>query len=150
MNKDFLRANVDERPQMIVLGICLLFLLIFGFILYLFFLHRISLTSMIVSSLVFSLIYIPRFKILWKLKNKDTIKVDENSLSINNQKFLFDDILDFIIQKKKPQVVFFINNSMVVFNEATFILHTKNGDIFFTVIGEEKINLLSEFLKKVI
>ena len=78
MSKDFLRANVDERPQMIVLGICLLFLLIFGFILYLFFLHRISLTSMIVSSLVFSLIYIPRFKILWKLKNKDTIKVDEN------------------------------------------------------------------------
>ena len=61
---------------------------------------------------------------------------------------MFDQIKDFRIQKKKPQVVFFMNNSMVVFQEAEFhILLNNNYQVDFTAIGTEKINLLTEFLK---
>lgn len=147
MNNKF-KPNTDERPIMIVIGIITLYILIAGFISYLYCLHRIQFIPAIISIGIFTAIYLPRLLIINKLKNKDSIKINENSITINKQTILFDQIKDFRVQKKKPQVVFFMNNSMVVFQEAEFhILLNNNYQVDFTAIGTEKINLLTEFLK---
>ena len=72
--KEILKANIDERPSMIIVGVISLFAIIGGFILYLFFLHRISLLVTIMSSIILILIYFPRFLIIKKLKTKPTLK----------------------------------------------------------------------------
>ena len=145
--KEILKANIDECPSMIIIGIIALFAIIDGFILYLFFLHRISLLSTIISSIVLILIYIPRFLIIKKLKTKDEIKIIDDFILINGVGINFDDIIDFRLHEKKPQVVFFINNKMIVFQECTFRLKLKTEELTFTVIGSEKIKLLKEFLE---
>ncbi len=145
--KEILKANIDECPSMIIIGIIALFAIIDGFILYLFFLHRISLLSTIISSIVLILIYIPRFLIIKKLKTKDEIKIIDDFILINGVGINFDDIIDFRLHEKKPQVVFFINNKMIVFQECTFRLKLETEELTFTVIGSEKIKLLKEFLE---
>lgn len=148
--KEYLKANIDENPNMIIMGILCLYLLIAGFIAYLYFLHRITLLPSIVSIIIFSIIYIPRFLIIKKLNNKDKIEIIDDYIMINGIGINFEDIKDFKVQEFKPQVVFFLNNKMIVFNEAKFHLKLTKEQISFTVIGAEKINLLKEFLSKVI
>lgn len=148
--KEFLKSNIDERPSMIILGILSLYFLITGFILYLYFLHRIPTIPAVISILAISIIYIPRFLIIKKLNNKDKIEIIDNYIMINGVGINFDDISDFQVKEKKPQVVFFINNKMIVFKEATFYLRLEKEQISFSVIGTEKIRLLNELLHKVV
>lgn len=146
----FLKANKDERPEMIILGILAFYFLVLGFIFYLFFLHRLSVLLTVILSLGLTLIYIPRFLIIKKLKTKDEVKIIDDYIMINGVGINFSDIKDFKVQEMKPQVVFFLNNKMIVFNEAIFYLRLSKEQTFFTVIGSEKISLLKEFLAKVI
>lgn len=148
--KEFLKSNIDERPSMIILGILSLYFLITGFIIYLYFLDRIPTIPAVISILAISTIYIPRFLIIKKLNNKDKIEIIDNYIMINSVGINFDDISDFQVKEEKPQVVFFINNKMIVFKEATFYLRLEKEQISFSVIGTEKIRLLNELLHKVV
>lgn len=145
--KEILKANIDERPSMIIVGVISLFAIIGGFIWYLFFLHRISFLVMIIASVIFILIYIPRFLIIKKIQKKDVIKIIDDFILVNGVGINFDDIIDFRVQEKKTQVIFFINNKMIVFKECTFRLKLKTEELSFNVIGSEKIKLLKEFLE---
>ncbi len=148
--KEYLKANIDENPNMIIMGILCLYLLIAGFIAYLYFLHRITLLATIISIIIFSIIYIPRFLIIKKLNNKDKIEIIDDYIMINGIGINFEDIKDFKVQEFKPQVVFFLNNKMIVFNEAKFHLKLTKEQFSFMVIGSKKIELLKEFLAKII
>ncbi len=144
--KEKFKPNIDERPIMIVIGVLGFYLVVEFFAIYLFFLHRINITTMIISTIVFMLVYLPRFLILYKLKNKDKIQIIDDFIMINNVGVALADIKDFRVEAEKPQVVFFINNKMIVFQQAKFYLKLQNGTTTFTVIGGEKIKLLEEFL----
>lgn len=145
--KDKFKPNIDERKGMIVLGVIALYLLVEIFVAYLYLLHRINVGSAIVSTVIFTLIYMPRFLIISKLNRADKIQIIEDFIMINDVGIAFSDILDFRVETEKPQVVFFLNNKMIVFQRAKFILKLKNGAVGFYVVGSEKIKLLSEFLK---
>lgn len=142
--------NADENPIMIVLGILCLYFLVVVFIIYLSLLHRISTPAAVASTIIFSVIYIPRFWILKKLKSKDIIKISENSIQINNIEVGFSEIEAYWVEEKKPQVIFFLNSKMVIFQEAIFHLKLTNGGISFNAIGSEKISLLKSFLDELI
>lgn len=144
------RPTTNEEPSMIILGIIIFYVLIVGFVLYLFFLHRISLIPTIISILLFSLIYLPRLLIIKKIIKKDIIKIVETGININNKLTYFEQIQDFKVEEKKPAVVFFMNNSMVVYAEAKFHLKTNHGQLSFTAIGTEKIQLLKEFFNQLL
>ena len=148
--KKIFKPTTDERPIMIVMGILALYLLIVGFILYLFFLHRITLHPTIIGVIICTLIYLPRLLIIKKLAHKDIIKIVDNGININNQLIPFSQIQDFRVEEKKPAVVFFMNNSMVCYYEAKFHLKLNNGQISFSAIGSEKIQLLKEFLTQLL
>lgn len=148
--REIFKPSTDERPIMIVMGILALYLLVVGFILYLFFLHRITIIPTIISTMIFTLIYLPRLLIIKKLAHKDIIKIVDNGININNQLIIFSQILDFRVEEKKPAVVFFMNNSMVCYYEAKFHLKLNNGQISFSAIGSEKIQLLKEFLTQLL
>ena len=51
-------VNTEERPQMIILGVLTLYFLICGFILYLYFLHRITFLVTLVVCILFTIIII--------------------------------------------------------------------------------------------
>lgn len=142
--------NTDESPMMIVLGIVGFYLLVIVFILYLYFLHRISLLASLIGVVLFSLIYLPRFMILKKLKYKDVIKILDNSIQINDINVKFSEIEDYRVEEKKPQVIFFMNSKMVLFQEAVFHLKLINGEITFNAIGSEKIKLLKSFFDELL
>ena len=148
--KEIFKPTTDERPIMIVMGILALYLLVVGFILYLFFLHRITLIPTIFNVILFTLIYLPRLIIIKKLAYKDIIKIIDNGININNQLIPFSQIKDFRVEEKKPAVVFFMNNSMVCYYEAKFYLKLNNGQVSFSAIGSEKIELLKEFLSRLL
>ena len=148
--KEKFKPVTDENPMMIVLGIIAFYGLIAGFIFYLYFIHRITLIPAILSILIFTIIYLPRFWIIKKLQTKDNIKILEDSIIINGYSIPFSQIKDFRTEDKKPQVVFFLNNKMVVFAECKFYLRLENGQTEFTAIGTEKIRLLKEFLHSLI
>ncbi|MBQ8459438.1 hypothetical protein IJ541_04975 [bacterium] len=147
--KEIFKPNTNEQPAFIVLGILTLYILVSGFVFYLYFLHRISIIIALFTVLIFTLLYFPRLLIIKKLYKKDLIKILDNSILINNIKINFSEIKSFNVENKKPKVVFFINNNMVVFQEAKFTLSTTNGQIEFIAIGTEKIRLLTEFLENV-
>lgn len=142
--------NIDESQNMIVLGILSFYLLVAVFIIYLFVLHRISQPAAIISLIVFTLIYIPRFLILKKLKNKDNIKILDTSIKINNTEINFSDIENYRVEEKKPVVVFFMYSKMVIFQEAIFYLKLPDRQISFMAIGSEKISLLKEFFNELL
>ncbi|MBE7713634.1 MAG: hypothetical protein E7Z87_07810 [Cyanobacteria bacterium SIG26] len=148
MNKGF-KSNIDERPELIVTGIFSLYLIIQGFILYLFFLHKIGFKFMILASVVFLLVYLPRFLIINKLKKKDNIKIIDEYLMINDYGIPLSEIEKFIVKENKPRIIFFISNKMIVFQDAEFMIKTATEIKSFKVIGSEKINLLKEFLSNV-
>lgn len=148
--KEYLKSNIDERPSMIILGILCLYFLIAGFILYLYFLHRITILTSIILILTVSVIYIPRFLIINKLNKKDKVEVIDDYIMINGIGVNFSDIVDYKVREAKPQIVFFINNKMIVFQEAEFYLRLRQEQISFKVIGAEKISLMKEFLKSII
>lgn len=157
--KEMFKPSTDERPIMIICGILALYLLISGFILYLYFLHRIDLLSTIVGVAVFTLIYTPRLLIIKKILTKDIIKIVDNGININNQLVLFSQIQDFKVVENKPAVVFFMNNNMIVYNEAVFYLKIMQNPIEqnsfvapikFNIIGSEKTQLMKEFLSRML
>ncbi len=148
--KEFLKSNTDERPGMIILGILTFYALIAGFIIYLFFLHRISAFATLALCIFLTLAYIPRFLIIRKFYTKDKIEIIDDYIMINGVGINFRDIKDFRADVKKPQIIFFINNKIILFQQAKFHLLLKKEDIEFTVIGSEKINLLKEFLEKIL
>ena len=102
---------------------------------------------MIIASVIFILIYIPRFLIIKKIQKKDEIKIIDDFILINGVGINFEDIIDFQTHKNKPRVVFFINNKMIVYQEFVFRLQLKSEELTFTVIGSEKFKLLKEFLE---
>ena len=148
--KEKFKPVTDESPMMIVSGILVFYVLIAGFIFYLYLLHRITLLPCIITILIFTGIYFPRFLIIHKLKNKDEIKILDDSILINGCRIPFAEIKDFRTEDKKPQVVFFMNNKMVVFSQSKFYLRLAYGQIEFNAIGTEKIKLLKEFLNNII
>ena len=148
--KEIFKPTTDERPIMIVMGILALYLLVVGFILYLFFLHRITLIPTIINVILFTLIYLPRLIIIKKLAYKDIIKIIDNGININNQLIPFSQIKDFRVEEKKTAVVFFMNNSMVCYYEAKFYIKLNNGQTSFSAIGSDKIQLLKEFLSRLL
>lgn len=148
--KEFLKANIDERTGMIILGILTLYFLITGFILYLLFLHRLTIIAAIILILTVTLIYLPRFFIIKKLQTKDKIEIIDEYIMINGVGINFTEILDYKVNEKKPQVVFFISNKMIVFYEATFHIRLKTEEVSFTAIGSEKIKLLKEFFSQIV
>ena len=148
--KEKFKPVTDESPMMIVSGILVFYVLIAGFIFYLYLLHRITLLPCIITVLIFTGIYFPRFLIINKLKNKDDIKILDDSILINGCRIPFAEIKDFRTEDKKPQVVFFMNNKMVVFAQSKFYLRVAYGQIEFSAIGTEKIKLLKEFLNNII
>jgi len=148
--KEILKPKTDERPFMIYTGIIVFYALIAGFILYLYFLHRISLTWMLILLTGVTLVYIPRFIILNKISNKDKIEITDTHIVINGNAVRLNIIEDFHIKKQKPQVVFFMNNKMVVFQQAQFDLKLPNGVVSFSAIGTEKISLLEDFFNELL
>lgn len=148
--KNLSKVNTEESPQMIILGVLALYFLICGFVFYLYFLHRINIFATLVACIVFTIIYLPQFLILWKLKTKDKIKIVDEFLLINGEGIALADIVDFRVEDIKPKVVFFFNNRMIIFKEAIFHLRTKGEEFHFNVIGTEKIELLKEYLKNII
>lgn len=148
--KDFLKTEIDERPVMIILGIIVFYLLITGFVLYLFFLHRLSLLWTVGVISGFTLLYLPRFFIIRQLMNKDEIKILDTCILVNGVGINFGDISDFRVEQGKPSVIFFMNNRMIVYNSARFRLRLLNGEIDFNVFGKEKIELLREFFNKLL
>ncbi len=148
--KDFVKPKTEEREPMIVLGILTLYFLIAGFVFYLYFLHRIPLYAAGIINLLFTFIYLPRFFLINKLKNKDKIQIVEQSIFINGSEINFSEISDLRVEKHKPVVIFFFNNKMIIFQEAFFHLKTSRGEIRFNVIGSEKIELLKEYLREII
>lgn len=145
-----LKPENEERPIMIFCGIMALYLLILGFIVYLFLLNRLTLSTATISGIIFTIIYIPRFLILNKLTRKDNVKIVDEYLMINTEGIHLPEIEDYRVKEAKPQIIFFINNKMVVYQEAEFYLKTQNGQISFKIVGSEKINLLKEFLDNII
>lgn len=148
--KDFLKTNNEERPSYIILGILTFYLLVTGFGLYLFLLNRISFICLICIVIIFTLIYIPRFLIIYKIYKKDKIEIIDEYIMINGEGIAIRDIKDFKVAVLKPQAVFFINNKTVLFQQARFRLTLSHGEIEFGIIGTEKIKLLKEFLTKVV
>ena len=148
--KNLSKVNTEERPQMIILGVLTLYFLICGFILYLNLLHRIVLSTTLISCGIFTILYLPQFLILKKLKNKDKIKIIDNFLLINGIGIAFADIVDFKVSEHKSKVVFFFNNRMIVFKEAIFHIRTNVEEFHFNVIGTEKIQLLKQYLENTI
>lgn len=148
--KNMPKPNTDETPSMIITGIIVMYILIVGFIFYLYFLHRITIMPALITAFIFTIIYLPRFLIIQKLAQKDDIKIIDNYIMINGTGIEFSDIKDFSVKQAKPSVIFFINNKMIVFNQAKFQLHMKNETISFNAIGSEKIKLLQEFLNNIV
>lgn len=142
--------NAEENQTLIILGVLGFYFLVVFFILYMFLLHRFSLLTTVLSVVVFSGIYFPRFWIIKKVLKKDVIKVFDNSIYVNGQNVEFSEILDYRVEYKKPQVVFFVASKMVVFNESVFYLKLKDKTISFTAIGSEKISLLKSFFDELL
>lgn len=147
---EFLKSNTAESEGMIIAGIFALYFLVEGFVLYLFFLRRIPCLWTLVLCFVITLIYIPRFIILKKIFNKDIIKIEDDGILINSSKILFSEIKDFRVEEAKPKVIFFINNKMILFNEAKFRLRLNSSEVDFVAIGSEKIRLLQNFLEELL
>jgi hypothetical protein len=145
--KEVIKPTTDETPAFIIIGINFLYILIIGFILYLYFLNRISLTITLIISVSFTIMYIPRFYIIKKLQTSTKIKAEENGLWINEKFINFQNLENYKIIKKKPVVVFFFNNKMIIYQEATVHIKEKDGDFSFNVIGSKKIELLNNFLE---
>ena len=134
-------VNTEERPQMIILGVLTLYFLICGFILYLYFLHRITFLVTLVVCILFTIIYTPQFLILKKIKTKDKIKIVDDFLLINGEGIAFADIVNFRVEECKPKVVF---------KEAIFHIKTRFDEFHFNVIGTEKIELLKQYLQNIV
>lgn len=142
--------NAEENSTLIILGVLGFYFLVVFFIAYMFLLHRFSVLTTVLSLVIFSGIYFPRFLIIKKILKKDIIKILDNSIIINGQNVGFADVLDYRVDEKKPKVVFFISSKMVVFNEAVFYLKLQNKIVSFTAIGSEKIGLLKSFFDELL
>jgi len=149
-NNKYLQPQKDERPVMIIAGIWTLYIVLTAFFIYLFFLHRINLFVMLISVLIITVLHIPRFLIIKKMKMSDKIKIIDDEIFINERVLRLSDICDFALKEKKPNVIFFLNNRMIIYQEAHFILKTTGGDVCFDVVGSEKTALLKEFFEKLL
>lgn len=150
MDKENFQPQKDERPIMIISGIWSLYFILVGFCFYLLFLHRISIFTAIISTVIVTLFHIKRFAILNKIKNVQKIQINNSSISIDNKEIKFSDITDFRTKSYKPHVIFFLNNRMIIFQQTDFLLKTKFQEIHFSVIGSEKAELIKDLLSKII
>lgn len=148
--KKILKANTDEREWVIVGGILVFYLLIFIFLFFLFSLNRISLNTFLVILILFTIIYLPRFLIIYKIKNKDVIKIVEDKIQINNQIVNLNDINDYKFKENKPIIIFVYNNKIIIYKKTDFQIQTTQGIFQFSIMGEEKKNLLIEFLNNLL
>ena len=148
-----MKPEIEENPVFIVIAIILLYMLIIGFVGYFYYMGKMSMTLCLTVCTIFTAIYLPRFIIIWKIYKKDLIKITDNNLLINNLQILLSNIINFAIKKEKPVVIFFMNNKMIVYNEAIFTLKIKSNEAFtyfeFKAIGSEKIELLKSFLNEI-
>ncbi len=149
-NRKMKEIQTEERPTIIICAVLCVYALLTSFAAYFYLLHRISLSAFIFLFIVITLVYLPRFAIIYKLKKPDEVKIIENYIMINGCGIDINDIVHFGINKAKPKVIFFMNNRMVVFNEAKFCIRTGCEEIEFCVFGEEKINLLKNYLTQII
>lgn len=149
MKKDYLQPQKDERPVMIITGIWTLYIILICFLAYLCFLHRISVAAAIIGCIVVTLLHIPRFLMLKKLKLSPQVKVNDDNMTINSEVINFWEIKNFASREYKPHIIFFLNNRMVIFQQTDFIINTASGDFSFTIIGSEKANLLKDLLTKI-
>lgn len=136
----------DERPIMIITGILTLYVILVAFCVYLFCLSRISFETNIILIFVITIFHLPRFLIIKKLLQIERIKINQNNLEVGNKDIPFEVIEKFSVKEYKPNIIFFLNNRMIIFKYAKFILKTAGGEIEFCVQGSEKITLLKEFL----
>lgn len=144
------KPETEERAGMIITGVLLFYLLVVGFVYYFYFMGKLPSIALWVIVLAFTAIYCPRFLIIKKLYLKDIVKVEDDGILVNGNKYEFSKIQNFEVYKKKPVIVFFLNNKAVVYNEADFILNLKNRTIKFTVTGSEKAELLKEYLNNLL
>ena len=144
--------STDERESMIIIGIIIFYVLLAGFVIFLWALGRISQTAMLCSVGVISLVYMPRFLIIKKIQNKDVIRISESSIFVNNKEISFNEIEDYRVREGKPQVVFAMSNNLVVYKDAKFLLklRSKAEPVEFYAIGTEKIKLLKEFFDSIL
>ena len=150
MNIKF-KPNTQEKPSLIILGILTLYFLISGFVMYFYIMSRISLCLALVIIGIFTIFYIPRFIIIGKLIKKDNIKLSDNCIMINNKQYLLSLIQDYRVNIGKPRIVFFMNNNVVLFQEAVFyILFKDNRQESFAIYGSEKITLLQKFFDELL
>ena len=132
-----LKPDTEERQAFIVTGIISFYAIIAGFVIYLYFLHRISMMPAVITLLVFTIFYLPRFLIIRELKKLDDVKIVDNFIMVNGVGIDFRDIKDFGVQRYKPKVIFFLNNKMLVYNKADFYIETNCEKISFKVIGRK-------------
>lgn len=150
MNIKF-KPNTQEKPSLIILGILTLYFLIAGFIMYFYIMNRISLNVALLIIGIFSLLYTPRFMIICKLLKKDDIKLSDNNIMINSKQYLLSEIKNYRVDIKKPKIVFFMNNNLILFQEAEFhIQFNDNTQENFVVFGSEKIDLLQRFFDELL
>ncbi len=144
--------STDEREGMIIFGIIIFYVLLVGFIIFLWMLGRIPQTAMLCSVGAISLIYLPRFMIIGKIQKKDRIRISESSIFVNDKEISFNEIEDYKVIEGKPQVVFAISNNLVVYKDAKFLLKLKSmpDTVEFYAIGTEKIKLLKEFFESIL
>lgn len=144
--------STDEREGMIILGIIIFYVLLVGFVIFLWILGRMSQTVMLCAASVITLIYLPRFLIMNKIHKKDRIRISESSIFVNDKEISFNEIEDYRVWEGKPQVVFAMSNNLVVYKDAKFLLklRSKSEPVGFYAIGTEKIKLLKEFFDSIL
>ena len=109
--------STDEREGMIILGIIIFYVLLVGFVIFLWVLGRMSQTVMLCVAGVITLIHLPRFLIINKIHKKDRIRISESSIFVNDKEISFNEIEDYRVWEGKPQVVFALSNNLVVYKD---------------------------------
>ena len=148
MNKN--NISIEDSQNYVVFSIIILYLLLEGFILYFFCLHKIGFVLCAFLSIVLFLFYIPRFLIIKRIAGKVDIKIIENFLVVDGIGYSFEDLIDYKIEAKKPVLIFFLNGKMVVFNEYIFHVRFRSTSLSFNIFTKQKADLLITYFDNVL
>jgi len=140
--------ETNENPFAIITGIITVYILLIGFCGYFYFLHKINLAYFISISAGITIAYFPRLLLITKLIKQDDIKIVEDFIMINGIGVNFADIEHYGIKEFPPEIIFFMNNKMIVYKEADFCLRTGNEEFNFKVSGNDKIKLIKTKLSR--